>query len=429
MPIAPLFSLLLLSATSHAQDWGRAYEMGIAAARKEQWTEARKAFQNASRLKPGDISAPIDLPGPPTERRRWRNGSPYSPRFLAAYALYRTAQTEPTETKTKDLRDAASEWQTLLAAGQESRETYYFLNLTYEALGDSEARNTLANRFAANQLKVNWKVDTEVVAPEDLAQIYGTTVDTTAAATIQPGSASPNLAQPVLGRVPTLQNKYALIVGNSKQLSFAATDATRMGEALLANAGYDSANIVTITDADAGQILSAAKSLAARMTQEGTVLIYFAGQGVNIGEKDYLVGNDAASPSDTAHMVAKSALFQLFMARGARIFAFFETDRPAAGESYFGSEVPIVGAIAQCQATLPGDVVASTVVDGKTVGVYANAFVGVLQELRSNRIPILEFGWQIFYRVRRGDTGTTGGSSRQTPTLPVLTNLASDARF
>ena len=55
--------------------------------------------------------------------------------------------------------------------------------------------------------------------------------------------------------------------------------------------------------------------------------------------------------------------------------------------------------------------------------------INVANDLKSNRIPILEFGWQVFYKMKRGGSGTTGGGSRQTPTLPVLTNMASDARF
>jgi hypothetical protein len=55
--------------------------------------------------------------------------------------------------------------------------------------------------------------------------------------------------------------------------------------------------------------------------------------------------------------------------------------------------------------------------------------VGVLAEIRSNQIPIQEFGWQVFYRMRRAGTGNFGGGSNQTCTLPVLINIGSDAKF
>jgi hypothetical protein len=117
------------------------------------------------------------------------------------------------------------------------------------------------------------------------------------------------------------------------------------------------------------------------------------------------------------------------MAKGARVFSFFQANRSINEGRYFGSEVPMVGSIAQVQATLPGESISAIMSNGRQTGIFTNAFVEVLQDLKSNRIPILEFGWQVFYKIRRGNTGTTGGGSRQTPTLPVLTNVASDARF
>ena len=159
------------------------------------------------------------------------------------------------------------------------------------------------------------------------------------------------------------------------------------------------------------------------------MLVFFTGVGTNIDGKDYLVGSEAESLALNSSLVAKSEIYRLFMSKGARIFAFYQADRPIKDGRFFGMEVPQVGSIAQCQATLPGDKVNAHVKGGKDLGIYADAFVSVLGELRSSRVPISEFGWQIFYRIRRGDTGTTGGGSRQTPTLPVLTNMASDARF
>jgi hypothetical protein len=95
----------------------------------------------------------------------------------------------------------------------------------------------------------------------------------------------------------------------------------------------------------------------------------------------------------------------------------------------FGYELPTAGAYSQCQATFAGGSVYSLVRNGKPVGVYTDAFVAVLREFRTNQIPIIEFGWKVFYRARRGENGTTGGSAVQAPTLPELNLLGSDARF
>jgi hypothetical protein len=88
-----------------------------------------------------------------------------------------------------------------------------------------------------------------------------------------------------------------------------------------------------------------------------------------------------------------------------------------------------MGAISQMEATVPDSSISAVYYNGKPVGLYALSFAEVLAELRSNRIPIYEFGWQLFNKMRRGNTGTSSGASRQIPTLPVSNNLAADARF
>jgi hypothetical protein len=60
---------------------------------------------------------------------------------------------------------------------------------------------------------------------------------------------------------------------------------------------------------------------------------------------------------------------------------------------------------------------------------FTDAFAAVLKEFRTNQIPTIEFGWKVFYRARRGDASSTGGSSLQAPTLPELNLLGADARF
>ncbi|MGV3618299.1 MAG: caspase family protein [Fimbriimonas sp.] len=427
--------LLALATASFAQSWSRAYEEGLTAARAAKWLEAREAFRQAMAYRPEDASLPTLLPGPPTERRRWRDGAPYSPSFLAAYALYRDALTQPTDKHGDPLRIAGAELESLLDKGQPSREAFYFLDLIYERLGDGSKRTAIAERYAKEASRIKWRVDTEIVTPEEMAAItamanpLGTTI-------VRAGDLAPtNSGTATPGRVAPIVTKFALVIGNAETsltplaVPHAASDARRMKDALVTNAGYPEENVTLILNGTGEQIQTAAQALAARIPNEATVLIYFAGAGANLAGADYLAGTTATSVTDSKGMVAKSELYRLFMAKGARIFAFFEAHRPIADGRYFGSEIPLAGSIAQVQGTLPGESVTSQVQNGQTTGTFTGAVVDVLSDLKSNRIPILEFGWQVFYKIRRGSTGTTGGGSRQTPTLPVLTNLASDARF
>jgi hypothetical protein len=253
---------------------------------------------------------------------------------------------------------------------------------------------------------------------------------------IDPSSLQPDGGSTIAGTVAALPNKFALIVGNSEGKmtavpapDFATNDAMMLRETLVANSGYSPENIDLIQNATAAQILSAAKALADRLPEGGTILIFFAGSGVNIDGKDYLAGVDTEAATDSASMLSKEDLFRLFMAKGANIFSFFEVNRPVIEGRYFGMEVPMVGSIAQVQATIPGANCYGLMRGGKMVGVFGSSLVGVLDEFRTNRVPILEFSWQVFYRMRRGSTGKEGGGSQQTPTLPMLTNIASDAKF
>lgn len=452
--LMPVLALVALAPMAQAQNWARAYESGLAAARKGEWNPARDAFRRVANLRGGDASGPINLPGPPTERRQWRNGAPYSPNFLAAYSLYRVALTEKDDARASDLATAANEFEALLQRGQHSVETYFYLSQIYQSTANSEKRIALEERFQKNQTKLTWRVDTEIVDPQELAAIQSyapsgvasqspnqqkTGPNSTNTVTVRPedlapGGGIPKTSPLTPGRVATVASKFALIVGNSesrmgKGIEFASDDTQRLREALVTNGGYAEGNIELVINGTADQIAATAKALASRVPSDGTVLIYFTGVGVNVDGKDYLAGVDTEAASDTTTMIGKMDLFQPFMARGAHIFSFFQANRPVEDGRYFGSEIPMVGSIAQSQATLPGETVTATIENGKTIGMFTSAFVEVLRDLKSNKIPVLEFGWQVFYKIRRGNTGTTGGGSRQTPTLPVLTNLASDAGF
>jgi len=347
------------------------------------------------------------------------------------------------------MRTAASELETLVMKDQASGEAFFFLDVIYTKLGDATKRQTAADRMTKLGRKVDFKVDTEIVAPEELAALQTRTVGTASVANtptptapgtspvVLPGALSPGggVAVPN-GVVVPLADKFALVVGQSQSrvsggmVPFAATDAQRVHDALVNFAGYLPENVVMIQNTTAAEIKTAAAALASRVGEGATVVIFYAGAGVNLGGKDYLAGVDTESNADTASMFGKAELLSTFAQRGARVFAFFEASRPIdANGFYFGREVPAGGSIAQVQATRPNDTVGSTYRDNQQVGLFANAFVQTLSQLRSNRLPIFEFTWQVFYAMRRGTSGTTGGGGSQVCTLPQLTNLAADAKF
>jgi hypothetical protein len=168
--------------------------------------------------------------------------------------------------------------------------------------------------------------------------------------------------------------------------------------------------------------MASARAIAERMPADGTLFIYFSGAGYNIGGKDYFAGIDAETAQDSSHMVAVSDIYRLFISKGASIFAFTQVSRTIDAGLYFGKETPLFGRVAQSHATIPGEPINALVTGGKTVGAYTQAVVDILTDFRSNQVPVTEFVWQVFYRMRRG-----GGP--QTPTLPVLTVMSADARF
>lgn len=465
-------ALSLLTCVAMAQSWATAYAAGLKAAHAQKWSDARQAFLQAAAIRPEDASAATTLPGPITERRQWRDGAPYSPNFLAAYAAFRSANAaKQSEAQVAMLHTVSEELQVLIDKGEVSAPTLYYLNAAYTRLGDSEKAQALVAKTTQPDFKMDWRVDTEVVDPQELAQINAlvTQVQQTqsqaqaqasagkpgqtkisrpkqsAPGTVQAGqqplsgpeggAGAAIISSSIIGPVPQNPNKFALLIGNSdtriqdQAVPFASDDAQRMRETLINSAGYLDSNVDLILNGTADQIMASAKAMADRVSQDSTVFIYFSGVGTNIDGKDFLAGVEAEALDSSSGLVAKSDLYRLFMLKGAHIFAFFQADRPIVAGRFFGMEVPLVGSIAQSEATLPGDKVSAWVRNGKQIGVYTDALAGVLTDLRSNKVPINEFGWQVFYRIRRGDTGTTGGGSRQTPTLPVLTNMAADARF
>ena len=452
LPLAAL-ALFGVSAAARAQSWIPEYDAGLRALAKDDYAEARARFQAAAVFRPEDQSGPTSLPGPPTERRVWRDGAPYSPNFLAAYALYKGAIAGAPGTgagdATADLKRAAAEMETLLAKGQNSQAVYFFLNLIYGRTGQTEERQDLAKRFQARGGKFDFQIDQAALTPEDRGAIQALANPGTSGTT--PGASNPTTIPTVnardlsgggnvagllpTGAVAKVPTKYALIIANADSrlpgasLSFALEDAKRMRDVLLASAGYEEENVVVVTNATAAGMTAAARDLAARAKDEGTLFFYFTGVGANVDDRDYLAGVDLDLPNDTTRMVRKLGLYQPFVEKGMSVFAFYQVNRPIVNGRYFGAEAAQSGRIAQSQATIPGESVGGIYQSGAYVGLYTDAMTGVLNDFRSNAVPVTEFAWQVFYRMRRGSSGITGGGGRQTPTLPTLNILGSDARF
>jgi hypothetical protein len=441
--------LVTLASVGLGQAWADTYQAGLSAAKSRDWAKARAAFMEAAASRPEDQAKPTMLPGSVTEPIRWRGGAPYSPNFGAAYAAYKLGETLQNEERTAILQAAVTGFETLLAKQQNAPATFYFLNLAYGLLNQPDKQRALEQTLKATPL--DWLVDTEIITPEEAAQVNDamasfvrrasgsstgnikagpdTTPSGTVAAELESGVST------LVGRVPVIPTKFALIIGNAESAMangaqpFANNDAMLIRESLVQNAGYDDRNVDLVVNATAEQLRVSAQALADRMPEEATLFIFFSGTGVNIDGKDYFVGIDATMATDSSRMVAKSELFQMFISKGARIFFFSQANRPVDGGRYFGWESLLVGAIAESHGTMPNGQVLGSMSGDKIHGLYGRALSAVLHDLRTNTVPINEFGWLVFNKMRGGDSGLQGVGSRQVPTLPVLQNLTDKSPF
>lgn len=242
-------------------------------------------------------------------------------------------------------------------------------------------------------------------------------------------------ATPV-GIVQALPDKFALLIGNSESrllgegVASSASDVMRLRDTLVNACGYLPENVDVITEATAEQMRRATSALAERLPPGATVFVFYSGPGLDIEGKDYLAGIDADLPSDSSLMFAKSELYRTLLERGAIVFAFFQVSRRIDTGRYFGMEIPEVGPVSQHHGTQMGDDARTLLREGAPVGIYADAMVRVLEKLRSNRVPIREFAWQVFDMMRGGGSrGSEGSGSSQVATLPVLRNMPQDPRF
>jgi hypothetical protein len=446
--------LLAITGVCFAQSWNSAYEAGIRAGRALKWDEARQEFKQAAAYRPEDVTGPTILPGPPTAPRRWRDGAPYSPNFLAAYSLYRSGLANSSaDQQTTQLNSAAKELEMLLSKRQVSPEAYFTLSVIYNKLADSVRLKALQDKYASAARTSTWKVDTEVMRPEELSDVAAFVTGDINGAKPRPGNT--RTAQDTIsvqelnqatgqilpipgaaaGTILQLPNKFALVIGVSNpnlagNLDYSGFDAQRVKDALITSAGYIASNVDLLVDPTAATMHARAMALAARMPDSGTLCIYYSGVGTNIDGSDYLAGTDAASLDSPAGMIKKSDLFAQFFPKSTHLFVFFQVDRSTPGtSSAFGSERLYEGSVSEMQATISSSRAYPTYQNGKKTGLFTNAFVLTLADLQSNQIPILEFGWQVFNHIRRGNTGKFDGSSRQIPTLPALNDLATDAPF
>lgn len=433
-------------------DWQSDYDRALRAASEGDWMTARDAFLGAKSQREGDSTEATRLPGPVTEPRLWRNGSAYSPEFGAAYASYRLGLGAADEaTKQQYLVLAAAELRSLADRGQAAPETLKALKSVYTLLGDKGGLAEIAG------ISPTWKVDSAFLAPEDQTgpaprrnggktpanqtTTGGGAVVTTGTNGGQIIKIKPADLTNIAGiygdePVPALDNKFALIIGNTKspdkgsELSFAANDAELVAGALSRYAGYQSDHIRVLTDASASAIKAAADEMVANLPENAVVLVYFTGFAAHLGGRDFLGGNDVEISTDSTRMVSKSELIRGFANKGARVYFFAQSNRDYSGPDYFGKERVNSGTFSEVYSNIAGTQVNSIFRDGRPVGLYTAAFVTTLAEFYTNQVPINEFCWHVFYAMRGGqDSGAQRGGGTQTPTLPILINLGPTSPF
>ncbi len=426
MPWVLFASLALAGTFVPLQQWRTNYEQALALAKRGQWAQARQHFLEAIKEKPEDESGPVYVGGSVTDRRPWRAGAPYSPNFGAAYCAFKLAA----EARTPDerntwLKQAIQEFEKLINSGKVSVEALLFLAAAHSADNNLPAAEKIQQQLVALDRRKATRVDQEIIEFKDLRVIRQAEIPSTGSLPL------PDVTSP-LGIVPVLDYKFALLIGNAQgsQQTSAHNDVDLLKEALTKYAGYAESNIVTLKDSTAQSLLSTAEALARRLPDSAVVFIFFAGQATHDPQTgtDYLLGTNTQGPKAYDQMLKKLDLFQPFVQRGATVFCFFQVDREmVARGKYFGLEIPRVGRIAQCFGCMPGETVFSTVWGDKPQGVYALAIVEVLKEWKNNRIPVHEFAWAVFDKVR-GSLGRNAGGA-QTPTLPVLVGMGATATF
>ena len=448
-----LAAAALLSASALAQSWSGPYQRALDLAKAGDWPGARAEFQNAIAQRGRDESGPIRLPSPITDPILWRGGSAYSPKFGAGYSLYRLGlATVDNAERTKHLLSAVDELEAQMQQSGRSLEALYVLDQCWFLLRDADKRRAvqaLRSELGASPLKI----DQDILDPADrqnIAQVReastpapqggpapqgapGVTVTPVNAADINPVAGSQT--GPALTITPVVRSKYALIIGNAEsrlpegRMESATGDAAMIQTSLVQFGGYDPANVELLNNATSAQIRTVAQALAERMDEDGTVMIYFAGMGVNVAGRDWLAGVEASFVEDSASMVSKTELVRTFARKGARVFSFFQVDRPVRNGFYFGREAILDASYSQMMSTIEGGRNFSLVQAGERRGVFASSMALSLRQFQNSQgqIPIWEFAWSVIENLSNGQG--LGGGAPQTPTLPWLNFLDQTSSF
>ncbi|MGH9767740.1 MAG: caspase family protein, partial [Blastocatellia bacterium] len=124
----------------------------------------------------------------------------------------------------------------------------------------------------------------------------------------------------LVDELPAEENRFALIIGVEDYLdkrlgkfNHAASDARAVADALARHAGFRKERIVLLASGEPAErqplrsaILQQLANLSGRVSDDGLLLIYFAGHGVERGGKNYLLPADALTGDDT--LLAETAI-------------------------------------------------------------------------------------------------------------------------
>ncbi|MCU0827847.1 MAG: caspase family protein [Tabrizicola sp.] len=130
----------------------------------------------------------------------------------------------------------------------------------------------------------------------------------------------------LLAVTPALAQRLALVIGNDSYLDLPPLAKARNDAKAIAQALSDHGFAVTLAqDADRRTMTRALSDLAAQIEPGAEVVFYFAGHGVEIQGRNYLIPTDAppAGPEDEAFLTAESIavdqVLDTIQSRGARV--------------------------------------------------------------------------------------------------------------
>lgn len=214
------------------------------------------------------------------------------------------------------------------------------------------------------------------------------------------------------------EKRVALVIGNAAYpaapLETPANDAQDMASALR-KLGFE---VVERTDADHEEMRRAIAQFVGKLNAETISLFYFAGHGIQVEGKNYLVPLDARMVSDATEpraTISVNSLLDSLAATGARNIVLLDACR---GDSF---ELNVRAGLAEMYPP-KGTLIALSAVPGKTTpdekgrnGLYAAEFLKLLQ------LPGIT-AERVFKRVRANVAKASG--NQQVPW--VVSNLSGD---